>query len=329
MLFCNLLGYPTEFSGNTADAFGENITASFLPFNRGSDMKALLRNAFYKYLSPELFLHIRFVLKHKYMPNTHNPITFNEKVLAKILFDRSPLLATVADKLTARDFIISRIGNGYLPELYAIWDDADLLKLDPEWRSVVIKANHGSGSVKVVTDAPNAEVGAIKAAAARWLKENYGSNYGEWCYSNIKPKLFAEEMIGSDDHDELIDYKIFCFSGEPRFLKIIKGMKGDTKSYYADLNFKKLPISDGQKSLEVELQTAPANSSKMFELARKLSVGFDMIRIDMYNIDGRIYIGELTNYPQAGAVKISPKQGDIDLGRFWTRESMSYLPSQE
>ena len=291
-------------------------------------MKQALKTIFNKYAPAPIILGRNFVKNHRYVPNIINPKTFSEKVLAKMLFDRSPLLATVADKLSARGFIASKIGDGYLPELYAIWNDANSIQLNPEWGSVVIKANHGSGSVKVVSDVLNADVGAIRAIAIQWLKENYGKKYREWAYSEIEPRVFAESMLGSGDPDELIDYKIFCFSGEPQFIKIIKGMNGEAKSYYSDLNFRNLNICDGQKPLERQYQTAPPNFSKMLELARKLSPEFDMIRVDMYNIDGKIYIGELTNYPQGGAVELSPKQRDLDLGRFWTKESMSYLPFQ-
>jgi hypothetical protein len=269
----------------------------------------------------------RFIKKgHSYFPNVIFPTTFNEKILAKMLFDRSPLLVTAADKLAARTFIASRIGDEYLPKVRAVWSAPGAIELGADWGPVAIKANHGSGYVKLIPDAGAANTETIRKLAATWFAINYGRTYGEWCYRDIEPRVFAEEMIGDGNADDLVDYKIFCFSGQPRFLKIIKGMKGATRSYYADLKCRDMYISDGQPSLEADLQRPPTNFDLMLSLARSVSAGFDMLRVDMYNVNGRIYVGELTNYPQAGIIPFRPAQADAELGRYWDRATMKYLP---
>jgi TupA-like ATPgrasp len=290
------------------------------------NMRRSLKRFCSNYLPPAVFLVLRFIKTHHYVPNLYNPKTFNEKIVAKMLFDRSPLLPIVADKLAARDFITSRIGDGYLPKLYAVWNNASSISLDPLWHSVVIKANHGSGYVRVVPNILEADVSEIKTVADQWLNENFGKRLGEWCYHKIEPLIFAEEMLGSGNLNELIDYKIFCFSGEPKFFKVIKGMTGVPKSFYADLSFSNMGIFDGQNELELKHQIRPSNLAKMLDLASKLSFGFDMVRVDMYSFDGKIYIGELTNYPQCANAKLYPKESDLHLGSFWKKESMYYLP---
>lgn len=289
-------------------------------------MKQLSINLARSLLPSSVFLIIRFVIKHGYFPNVIFPKNFNEKILAKILFDRSPVLITAADKLNARTFIANTIGDKYLPKLYAVWPSPELIKLDPAWGSVAIKANHGSGFVQLIPNVADANIDKLRKLAATWFKFNFGRALGEWCYQDIKPLVFAEQLLGDGNPDNLIDYKIFCFSGRPRFLKIIKGIKGTTKSYYANLQFEDLHISDGQAPLEKEHQQAPPNLDLMLELATRISSNLDMVRVDMYNLNGNIYIGELTNYPQAANARFYPEGADAELGRYWERSTMGYLP---
>ena len=273
-----------------------------------------------------LYLLARFYLKLGYLPNIIAPRTFNEKVLAKMLFDRTPQLRMVADKLAARDFIAQRVGKTYLPRIYAIWKSADDVELRPEWRRVVVKASHGSNYVKLVPDISKADVPALRRLVNGWLRTNFGVSRGEWCYREIRPRAFAEEMLGDGNAENLIDYKVFCFSGQPRFLKVIKGMKGTTCSFHCTLDFADMRITDGQLPLATADQVVPPNFEAMVRIAVELSAGFDMLRVDMFNVNGRIYVGELTNYPQAGIGQYQPQHADWILGEFWDRRSMHYLP---
>jgi hypothetical protein len=254
------------------------------------------------------------------------PKTFNEKILAKMLFDRSPLLLTAADKLTARALIAKRIGEKYLPKVYAVWPSPASIELDPTWGPVAIKANHGSGFVKLISNSADANLAELRELAATWCKIDYGRTHGEWCYRGIKPRLYAEELVGTEDPDALMDYKFYCFAGQPRFLNILRGGKGKTRSYYANLECKDLQISDGRPALETEYQRAPPNFELMLDFASRISSDFDMVRIDMYNLNGTVYVGELTNYPRAGMAVYGPKGADLELGRYWERSSMTYLP---
>ena len=289
-------------------------------------MNKLVKSIAIKTLPDPVYLWIRFVVRHRYLPNLLSPRTFSEKVLAKMLFDRRPMLTVAADKLRARDFIAETIGTQYLPKLYAVWTSPDQIVLQPDWGSIAIKANQGSGFVKLVPCIDGVDIHDLRVTAARWLATNYGRQTGEWCYKDIKPAVFAEEMLGDGDPDKLIDYKIFCFSGRPGFVKIIKGMKGRTKSFYANLKFEDLHVSDGQEPLEIEHRKVPLNYDLMLDLASRLSSGFDMLRIDMYNINGAVYLGELTNYPLGAALRLDPRSRDLELGGYWALETMTYLP---
>lgn len=272
------------------------------------------------------YLWLRSAIKLRYLPNVIAPRTFNEKVLAKMLFDRSPALVIAADKLRAREYVAQRVGEAYLPRLYAVWSAPEQVRLETAWRAVALKANHGSGFVELVPDVRAADLARLRAAVARWLAFDYGRVHGEWCYRGISPRAFAEELLGDGDADALVDYKFFCFAGEPRFIKVIKGMKGATRSFYADLAFEDLHVRDGQRPLEAAEQRMPPRFDEMLALARRLADGFEMIRVDLFNIEGRIVVGELTNYPQAAAARLRPDGMDLMLGRHWNRATMRYLP---
>jgi len=298
--------------------------------SRSRDRRELGLNIARSLLPLPVFLVIRFLRKgHGYFPNLLFPKTFNEKILAKILFDRSPLLKTAADKLSARVFIANKIGGKYLPKLHAVWSSPNSIELDPVWGRVAIKANHGAGFVKLIPNIADANLSEVRELAMTWCKLNYGRTYGEWCYRDIEPLVFAEELIGNGNPDDLFEYEISCFLGQPRFLRVIKGVKGNKKCYYANLQCQDLHILDGETpslATETGYQQAPTNFELMLDLAGRISSDFDMVRVDIYNLNGTIYIGELTNYHHGGIIPFHPKGADMDLGRYWERSTMTYLP---
>ena len=246
-----------------------------------------------------IHLLLRFALKrHGYIPNFIFPRTFNEKIMAKMLFDRSPLLITAADKLASRTYVSQIVGDEFLPKVYAIWSSPEEIELDPSWGPVAIKANHGSGFVKLVHNPAAVDLVALRALPQKSVNFNYGRTFGEWCYRDIAPRVFAEQMIGDGDPNHLVDYKIFCFAGVPRFLKVIKGLMGSVRSFYADVDFNDLGVTDGQAPFELTDRKPPPNLKLMLDLARRISADFEMVRVDMYNVDGTILIGELPIIPR-------------------------------
>jgi hypothetical protein len=148
---------------------------------------------------------------------------------------------------------------------------------------------------------------------------------GEWAYKGIEPRVFAEEWIGPPNIEGIVNYKIFCFDGEPKAFKIVSGHGRTRYGTHYDLELNDLGIIAGEEP-RLEPAIRPANFDKMLDLARKLSRGLDFLRVDMYNIDGRIYVGELTSYPNAGIVPFIPQSLDELLGTYWNVSSMTYLP---
>ena len=137
----------------------------------------------------------------------------------------------------------------------------------------------------------------------------------EYPYYNIVPRIIAEEFISTVD-DELSDYKIFCFNGEPKFLFVgtERQKKGtEVKFDFFDIDFNHLPIKNGHKNSTHKI-LKPKNYVEMLEIARKLSAGFTHVRVDLYNVDGRIYFGEMTFFHYAGFVPFEPEEWDLKFG---------------
>jgi hypothetical protein len=276
-------------------------------------------------LPDPFYLYLRFWLHHGFFPNLICPRTFNEKILAKLIFDRNPILTMIADKLEVRKYIADRVGVEYLPRILGSWGSADAIDIDTTWKRAVVKANHGSRWVFFIPDTRNFDLSALRKTCAQWLGVNFGDATSEWAYKAIRPRVFAEEWIGPSNVDDIVDYKIFCFDGEPKALKVLVGLGSGLRGTYYDFDFNNIGRNAGQDPAP-EPVVKPPNFHQMLDLSRALSRGLDFVRVDMYNVDGRIYVGELTNYPLSGVVPFVPYSLDEQLGAYWKRSSMTYLP---
>lgn len=254
----------------------------------------------------------------KRMPNLINPKTFNEKILFKMLFDRNPRLTLFADKFLVRDFVRSRLENGeqYLTHLYGVIDAPDKIDDLDLPNQFVMKPNHLSAQIKIVHDLNELERFDLMELAEKWLRRNYYYDDGyEWAYKNIKPRIMFEELLDFEGNIP-DDYKFFCFNGKPEFIQIIRGRFTRLQRNVYDANFSLLPVKVGRENISEKIE-APRNFDKMLEIARSLSSGIDFIRVDLYNIAGRIVFGELTNYPNAATTKFDPSVWDLEFGKRW------------
>jgi hypothetical protein len=245
------------------------------------------------------------------------PKRFTEKVIRRILFDRNPNLTLFADKLLVRGFVRARLGDSrFLTKLYGVATsraEVSQLSLPSKF---VMKPNHASHLVKIVSDSTCVSPGELETLAEKWLSVNYFDSFQEWAYKDIVPCIMFEELLEMDGN-VASDYKFFCFSGEPRFFYVAKDRLAKLRLNFYDMNKSKLPIRlEGYENFPGEFEVPP-NFDNMVDVARKLSAGTDFIRVDLYNIAGRIAFGELTNYPGGGLGKFLPPEWDLKLGKYW------------
>jgi len=249
-------------------------------------------------------------------PNLKNPTTFNEKIAYKILNDRRPILTRLQDKLQARDYVAERIGAGYLTELYHVCGspaEIGWLKLP---RRFVIKTNHGSGMNIFVVDKSRIDLRSIASRLEMWLATNFYDACREWAYRDIRPRIFIEEMLYDDDDGMAVDWKFFTFDGRAEFLQVdFDRFTGQKRNVY-DRRLSRLPFRGNHPNSPIDPKF-PDNIDTMFLLADKLGKGLDFVRIDMYNLKGRIVFGEFTHYPGAGREPFHPAKYDKIFGRKW------------
>ena len=267
-------------------------------------------------LPDELFLKVVFRYKVGYWPNLKNPRSYNEKLQWLKLHDKHPEYSAMVDKIEAKKYVASVIGDKYIIPTLGTWNSVD----DIDWESLpnqfVIKVTNDSGGIVVCKDKSKLDINKSKAK----LKKGWGKNYyqfnKEYPYKDIKPRIIAEQYMEDESGYELKDYKIFCFDGEPKclFVATDRGKKdGETKFDFYDMDFHHLPFLNGHPNA-TQWPIKPKNFEEMVEVARNLSKGIRHVRVDLYNVNGKVYFGELTFFHWSGMTPFEPIGWDYELG---------------
>lgn len=247
----------------------------------------------------------------------NNPLTLSEKIQWLKLFDNSPLKTRLCDKYLAREWIAERVGEEHLVPLLGVWKSFDEICFDQLPNSFVLKTNHGSGTNIIVDDATHFDKKKSKELIEQWMKINFAYVHGfEMQYKDVPVRIIAEQFMTGFQNDGICDYRFFCFHGEPEQVWVDKysGTAKHIRSIY-NMKWEKQDIScvwpDGGK----ELSEKPKTFDLMIDFARRLSQDFLFVRVDFYEIDGHIYVGELTFTPMSGMGEIRPESADYELGR--------------
>ena len=248
------------------------------------------------------YLEERGFAEMKYFPNLSDPKTINEKILWLALNFKHPDIARAADKTTAKDYIAEKVGREYTVPTYGVYDNASDIDFDSLPRSFVIKLNDGWGasSVKVIKDKDAENIDSLKAELTSWLYP-----WNNYYYRNMlvtdekveKPALIVEKMLKNKGRASLNDYKIYCCNGEPKYALVVSDRLTNMESRtFVDMDWNIIPTGRRGKRFS-DNPPKPENLDKMLELSRILSKEFPYVRIDFYEVDNRVYIGELTFTP--------------------------------
>ena len=245
--------------------------------------------------------------------------TYTEIMQWEKIFDDNPQKCILADKYLVRDWVAGLIGEEYLIPLLGHWKKYSDIRFDELPNSFVIKTNHGSSDVVVVRDKRDMSLSdkmRMKRIITTSMRTNYSSYAYEMHYSHIDPMIIVEKFIDSGESD-LRDYKFLCFNGVPYFCWVDIGRYTNHKRNIYDLdwnlqNWNQFHYGNSNDKIE-----KPANFDKMIEIARILSRNFSHVRVDLYNVSGRIYFGEMTFTNGSGFEEITPEGMDLKLGRMW------------
>lgn len=261
-------------------------------------------------------------LKKLYMANfgkeldLENPKTFNEKLQWLKLYDRKPEYTMMVDKYKVREYIAEKLGEEYLIPLLGVWDDPEEIDFDKLPNQFVLKCNHNSGlGMCICKDKSKLDIKKVKSELRKGLKQDYYLHGREWPYKDVPRKIICEKYMVDESGYELKDYKIFCFNGEPKALFVATDRMTDTKFDFFDVEFNHLPFTNGHPNAEKEI-AKPQNLDEMLKVASVLSKGIPQVRIDLYNINGKILFGEMTFSHWSGMVPFDPDNWDEKLGEW-------------
>jgi hypothetical protein len=264
-------------------------------------------------------------------------VSFQDKVRYKMLADRRPLLTTFADKVAVRDYVGERVGADLLPELHLVTDSPERLLRAELPREFAFKPSHASGACVVVADfapedgelpeVPDAFAGYVvrpqradrdrlSALGAYWLSRGYRT-HAEWAYRNVPRRLLVEELLAVDDAIPL-DFKFWVFHGRVRFVQVDLDRYADhTRNFYTP-GWERIDVAVDKYPPTHDVPR-PESLDAMVRVAEVLGAETDFVRVDLYEIAGRIVFGELTNYPEAGAFEFIPPEFGLEIGRWWTQ----------
>ena len=169
----------------------------------------------------------------------------------------------------------------------------------------------------IVNDKSNLDINAAKRKLDSWKNTNYGLQEGESQYINIERQIFAEQFL----KDDIEDYKIYCFHGEPKFIRVQKHKisgEGKINNYYS-LDWKLTDIETGLGGFDRdpnEVFEKPKYLDLMISYAKKLSAEFVFVRVDFYEFNDTVYLGEMTFSPSNSQFALKNIEQSKYLGSF-------------
>ncbi|MBO4620703.1 MAG: hypothetical protein J5654_11415 [Victivallales bacterium] len=280
-----------------------------------------LSNAFWMLLDYTLPDKLRLSLKYRRRFHRKldwdNPKRFTEKIQWMKIYGRTPINMVMSDKYAVKKYIKERIGEQYVIPLLGVWDrpeDIDFSQLPDRF---VLKCNHNSGTgMYICRDKSKLDENAVRKGLRKGLRQDYYVGSREYAYKGIPRKIIAEEYMEDAETKELRDYKFFCFDGEPKALFIAKdrlqGEHAVTFDFF-DMDYNHLPFTNGHPNAAV-LPEKPKCFEEMKALAATLSKGIPHVRVDFYEVNGKVYFGEFTFSHWGGLMPFDPDEWDYTFG---------------
>ncbi|AOZ97019.1 ATP-grasp fold amidoligase family protein [Butyrivibrio hungatei] len=248
-------------------------------------------------------------------PDLNNPETYNEKLQWMKMYDRNPYYCNLVDKYKAREIAGKIIGEEYLVPSYGVWDKFDDIDFDSLPEKFVIKCTHDSGGIVICQDKKDFDKKEAKKRITNSLRLNYFWIGREWPYKNLSPRIIVEQYLEDTKHNEVRDYKFFCFDGRPKLMYIATNRQGKSETYFDffDMDGNHLDIVNAHSNAPV-IPDLPCKFEEMKLLAEKLSTGLKHVRIDFYEVNGKVFFGEFTLFHMSGFRRFIPDKWDRIIG---------------
>lgn len=269
---------------------------------------------FSKLFSDELFVKLNFKLRMGQKLSLRNPKTYNEKLQWLKLYYHNPELTKMVDKYESKKYVASLVGDKYVIPTIAVYNDFSEISFDELPNQFVLKTTHDQGGVVICKNKDLLDINKAKIKIEKHLNRNHYYISREWPYKNIKPRIIVEEYMEDITLGELADYKFFCFNGDPKALFIAtERQRGKVKFDYFDIDFNHLDLKQNYDQSSYKIHK-PKNYDEMVKIARILSSDLPHVRVDLYEINGSVYFGELTFFHHGGHTPFYPHKWDLIWG---------------
>lgn len=271
-------------------------------------------------LPDKLYLAIKYRLYMGYWMDWNNPQTFCEKIqVLKLRSKNHPEFTKMVDKVDAKEFVSKIIGDKFIIPTLGVWnnfDEIDFKKLNGDF---IIKCAHDSSKGIVFKEGHKVDLGNAKKRIEYYQSKTYFNQNREYPYKNVPHRIIAEKYLVNGVDAELKDYKFYCFNGNAKYVQIIADRSSRETIDFYDRDWKHQPFCGLNPKAEnaQEEHFPPANYKEMFDIADIISRQIDtpFVRIDLYNVNGEIFFGEITFFPSTGIGKFRPLEWDLKLGQ--------------
>lgn len=279
-------------------------------------------HSFFESLVPtETFLKIQYRTRTGCRLKLDNPITFNEKVQWLKIFYKNPVLKKCVDKWEVRDFVERKGLKNLLIPAWGPYSTVNEINQSDLPSSFIMKLTNGSGFNLICPDKSNFNWAKAENKFREWVKVNFYAARREWAYKDVPNRIMCETLLSSDNGGLPSDIRVFCFSGEPKFIavdldSVVDGIK--TSNYFRhlyDLDWNPIEATIGYPKKAGYETERPQNLAEIIRVARILSEGFPLVRVDLYSVNEKIYFGELTFYHASGYQKFSPEEFGAYVGQ--------------
>lgn len=244
-----------------------------------------------------------------------SPKSYTEKLQWLKMYDHRPEYTSMVDKYTVKQYVAEKIGAEYVIPALAVWDRVQDIDFNSLPESFVLKTTHDSGGIVVCKSKKDLNFTAARKTLRSFYRRNYYNHNREWPYKNVPHRIIAEPYMEDSATKELRDYKFFTFGGVPKVLYIAqgRGSGNETRADFFDMDFNHLPFTIDHDMASVPPEK-PVNFELMKELAAKLSEGTPQLRVDFYEVDGKVYFGEMTFFHCSGMEAFHPEEWDRIFG---------------
>lgn len=271
-----------------------------------------------RFIPDKTYLQLKYSLAWGKKLDFENPKTLNDKFNWLKVNYHDERLHQFADKYEVKQFVSKTIGEEYVVPCLGVWDSFDEIDFTKLPNQFVIKTTHDSSGAYIVRDKRKMDVDAARKHCEGSLRRGWYYPNREWVYKDVRRRIIADTFLDDHSHDKsgisLNDYKFWCFNGFPKAMYVTVKDKEIFENFY-DKDFNPMPINHRFARHEPEFEK-PQGFEKMWDLSGKLATATKspFVRVDFFNVDGKIYFGEFTFYDWAGLRPFADEKQEIELG---------------